>query len=175
MAPPSGLQFSSKASDHNDKTERLPPLARSITAPTNFQQSAAAAAAASSSSTTSSPSLYHGRSDPSHLAPEDAFHAASPPRRSNAFEPSGSREHIPRHLYRKDGGSRSRSRRRRKRPWKKLLWVQQSCKSFIHALRKTLSLLVDYETAELMGSSVQIRTITPTRGPSSRTSSAIPG
>lgn len=170
MAPPSGLQFSSKASDHNDKIERLPPLARSITAPTNFQQSAAAA-----SSSTSSPSLYHGRSDPSHLAPEDAFHAASPPRRSNAFEPSGSREHIPRHLYRKDGGSRSRSRRRRKRPWKKLLWVKQSCKSSTYALRQTLSLFIDYGTAELMGSSVQIRTITPTRGPSSRTSSAIPG
>lgn len=135
MAPPSGLQFSSKASDHNDKIERLPPLARSITAPTKFQQSAAAAA---SSSSTSSPSLHHGRPDPSHLAPEDAFHAASPPRRLNAFEPSGSRDHIPRHLYRKDGGSRSRSRRRRKRPWKKLLWVKQSCKSFTYAFSKNI-------------------------------------
>lgn len=117
MAPPSGLQFSSKASDYNDKIERLPPLARSITAPTSFQQSA---------SSTSTSSLLHGRPDPSHLAPEDAFHAASPPRRLNAFEPPGNRDHIPRHLYRKDGGSRSRSRRRRKRPWKKLLWVKQS-------------------------------------------------
>lgn len=167
MAPPSGLQFSSKASDHNDKIERLPPLARSITAPTNFQQSAAA--------TSSSPSLYHGRSDPSHLAPEDAFHAASPPRRSNGFENSGSRDHIPRHLYRKDGGSRSRSRRRRKRPWKKLLWVKQSCKSSSYAFQGTVLLLVDLGTAGLTESTAQIRTITPTRGPFSRTSSATLG
>ncbi|KAK2601077.1 hypothetical protein N8I77_010549 [Diaporthe amygdali] len=119
MAPPSGLQFSSKASDYDDKIERLPPLARSITAPTGFQQSAATTSASAAAS-------YRGRPDPSHLAPEDAFHAASPPRRLNGFESSGNRDHIPRHLYRKDGGSRSRSRRRRKRPWKKLLWVKQS-------------------------------------------------
>lgn len=139
MAPPSGLQFSSKASDYNDKIERLPPLARSITAPTSFQQSAAAASASTSS-------LHQGRPDPSHLAPEDAFHATSPPRRLNAFESSGSREHIPRHLYRKDGGSRSRSRRRRKRPWKKLLWVKQSCKSSSDAPTQK-SLLWDYGAA----------------------------
>lgn len=169
MAPPSGLQFSSKASDYNDKIERLPPLARSITAPTSFQQSAAAAA-----STPSSSSLHHGRPDPSHLAPEDAFYAASPPRRLNAFEAPGNRDHIPRHLYRKDGGSRSRSRRRRKRPWKKLLWVKQTCKSSSDAPWKTLSPSVAYGAAELMESTVQIRTITPTRGPSSRTSSATP-
>lgn len=41
----------------------------------------------------------------SHLSPDDAF--VSPPRRS---------------------GERSRSRRR-KRPWKKLMWVKQSCKT----------------------------------------------
>lgn len=166
MAPPSGLQFSSKASDYNDKIERLPPLARSITAPTSFQQSAAAS--------TSLSSAHHGRPDPSHLAPEDAFHAASPPRRSNAFEPSGGRDHIPRHLYRKDGGSRSRSRRRRKRPWKKLLWVKQSCKSLIDEPRRRLSPLLDSGAAQLTGPTAQIRTTIPTRGPSSRTSSATP-
>lgn len=148
MAPPSGLQFSSKASDYNDKIERLPPLARSITAPTNFQQSAAAAAAASSTSTSS---LHQGRPDPSHLAPEDAFHAASPPRRLNAFESSGSRDHIPRHLYRKDGGSRSRSRRRRKRPWKKLLWVKQSCESSSDASAQHCHLSGECRAAELTG------------------------
>ncbi|KAI3392331.1 hypothetical protein diail_5882 [Diaporthe ilicicola] len=121
MAPPSGLQFSSKASDYNDNLERLPRLARSTTAPTGFQQPSAAAAAVSSSSSALVSASHRGRPDPSHLAPEDAFHAASPPRRLKGFESSGNRDHIPRHLYRKDGGSRSRSRRRRKRPWKKLL------------------------------------------------------
>ncbi|KUI73101.1 Phosphatidylinositol N-acetylglucosaminyltransferase GPI2 subunit [Cytospora mali] len=83
MAPPSGLQISSNASDYNT------------------------------------------RPDPSHLAPEDAFLATTPPRRLKGFDSSGNRDLLSRHLYRKDGAvSRSRSRRR-KRPWKKLLWVKQ--------------------------------------------------
>jgi phosphatidylinositol glycan class C protein len=76
------------------------------------------------------------RADPSHLAPEDAFYAASPPRRlssyglkesangvdsSNEFGIASKRRHLGH-----DGDSRSRSRPRRKRRWKKLLWVKQS-------------------------------------------------
>lgn len=114
MAPPSGLQISSSASDYGNA--RLP-FSRSITAPTGFNTAAAA-----------QQQQQQRRPDPSHLAPEDAFHVTTPPRRLKGFEPSGSRDLLARHLYRKDGaGSRSRSRRR-KRPWKKLLWVKQSCK-----------------------------------------------
>ncbi|KAI0118406.1 GPI2-domain-containing protein [Nemania sp. FL0031] len=60
------------------------------------------------------------RSARSHLAPEDAFTSQLPPRRDHD---SGS-ELRPRKA-RSKLGSRSRSRRR-KRSWKKLLWVKQS-------------------------------------------------
>jgi phosphatidylinositol glycan class C protein len=66
----------------------------------------------------------------SHLAPEDAFYTASPPRRLNAFETnaqhdSGTESRARR--LRPALGSRSRSRhRRRRRSWKKILWVKQS-------------------------------------------------
>lgn len=117
MAPPSGLQISSNASDYNNG--RLP-FSRSITAPTGFQAPPATEA--------HQEQQQQSRPDRSHLAPEDAFHATAPSRRLKAgFEPSGNRDLLSRHLHRKDAtGSRSRSRRR-KRPWKKLLWVKQSC------------------------------------------------
>ncbi|KAK8851314.1 phosphatidylinositol N-acetylglucosaminyltransferase-domain-containing protein [Apiospora arundinis] len=88
------------------------------------------------------------RSSRSHLAPEDAFinAAASPPRRSGGFDHTTGSHHNNMSLLRDtvaaagagggDGrassrrreskfGSRSRSRRR-KRNWKKILWVKQS-------------------------------------------------
>lgn len=81
------------------------------------------------------------RSSRSHLAPEDAFNAASPPRRSGGFDHhqqhsnnmSLLRDTVAaagadvRSSRRRESkfGSRSRSRRR-KRNWKKILWVKQS-------------------------------------------------
>ena len=108
MAPPSGLQQSAISTDSLDAP--FPALARSSTLPTTFQQAR--------------------RTDPSHLAPEDAFYAASPPRRLSAFDNgdngSGTEMRSRRLRHKIDGESRSRSRRR-KRTWKKLLWVKQSC------------------------------------------------
>lgn len=107
MAPPSGLQHSAISSDSLEAP--FPALARSSTLPTTFQQAR--------------------RPDPSHLAPEDAFYAASPPRRLSAFDNgdngSGTEMRSRRLRHKIDGESRSRSRRR-KRTWKKLLWVKQS-------------------------------------------------
>ena len=108
MAPPSALQ---RAANPSDIDTSLPPIARSNTAPAN------------------SPSYHYHRADPSHLAPEDAFHhAASPPRHpSGPFENGNAssgydpRPNRPRHKH----GSRSRSRRRKR--FQKLLWVKQSC------------------------------------------------
>lgn len=119
MAPPSRLHYSATATGYTEPAAQLPPLSRSVTAPTPFR-----APAAQPSQQT------QGRPDPSHLAPEDAFLATSPPRRTNGFETSGNGDLLPRHLRRrtKEAGSRSRSRRR-KRPWKKLLWVKQPCES----------------------------------------------
>lgn len=57
----------------------------------------------------------------SHLSPDDAF--VSPPRRP--YNLDGAVESIPR--GRRLDGERSRSRRR-KRAWKKLMWVKQSCR-----------------------------------------------
>lgn len=123
MAPPSGLQTSTTATECTEEAT-LPPLARSATAPGPFRAVAAAAA--------EQQLQIQRRPDPSHLAPEDALFATSPPRRSNAFDPSlsGNGDLAARHLRmrNKDTGSRSRSRRR-KRTWKKLLWVKQSCMS----------------------------------------------
>ncbi|KAK8064722.1 Phosphatidylinositol N-acetylglucosaminyltransferase GPI2 subunit [Apiospora phragmitis] len=81
------------------------------------------------------------RSSRSHLAPEDAFNAASPPRRSGGFDHSSNnnmsllRDTVAsssgggdvRSSRRRESkfGSRSRSRRR-KRNWKKILWVRQA-------------------------------------------------
>ncbi|KAK8074659.1 hypothetical protein PG997_009322 [Apiospora hydei] len=62
------------------------------------------------------------RSSRSHLAPEDAFNAASPPRRSGGFDHSSNNNN---NNMKSKFGSRSRSRRR-KRNWKKILWVKQS-------------------------------------------------
>lgn len=60
----------------------------------------------------------------SHLSPDDAF--VSPPRRT--FNLDGAVESVVR--GRRLDGERSRSRRR-KRVWKKLMWVKQSCMSSI--------------------------------------------
>jgi phosphatidylinositol glycan class C protein len=82
-------------------------------------------------------------SDPSRLAPEDAFFAHSPPRRQRDGLVNGSGDgsmineaHIatrlginPRRRREKDRG-RSGSRRR-KNVWKKLLWVKQPCMTTI--------------------------------------------
>ena len=71
------------------------------------------------------------RSARSHLAPEDAFKAALPPRRltpgfdTTAMGDTNAAAELRRRLIPKVE-SRSRSRRR-KRSWKKLLWVKQTC------------------------------------------------
>lgn len=116
MAPSSGLQPAPAAARLASPAQGPPPLpfARSATAPGPLR------------------TLVQAPPDRSRLAPDDAFLATSPPRRLHAFEPSASASGPPlsRHLRMrsKDTGSRSRSRRR-KRAWKKLLWVKQSCKS----------------------------------------------
>jgi phosphatidylinositol N-acetylglucosaminyltransferase subunit C len=79
-------------------------------------------------SPTAPPILNTHRPDPSHLAPEDAFVSASPPRRPGLFDAAGnangsSNEMRPRRI-RRNGASRSRSRRRKR--FQKLLWVKQS-------------------------------------------------
>ncbi|KAI1436442.1 GPI2-domain-containing protein [Xylaria sp. CBS 124048] len=64
------------------------------------------------------------RSVRSHLAPEDAFTSQLPPRRDlNVFNSDSGNESRPRIPSSKRG---SPSRSRRKRSWKKLLWVKQS-------------------------------------------------
>src|ERR1700761_1665104 len=106
MAPSSGIHHSALASEFE---RPFPPLGRSSTAPV----------------------AQRSRADPAYLAPEDAFYAASPPRRLSSFENGGNgsgNESRPRHNHH-NRESRSRSRRR-KRNWKKLLWVKQSCMTF---------------------------------------------
>lgn len=81
-------------------------------------------------------------SDPSRLAPEDAFYAHSPPRRA--------RQHSPLGLGASDGSSvraltdprrkrdkeRGRSGSRRKKgQWKKLLWFKQPCTLYVSHYR----------------------------------------
>ncbi|KAK1783841.1 phosphatidylinositol:UDP-GlcNAc transferase [Copromyces sp. CBS 386.78] len=112
MAPPSGLHQAALSSDFETP---FPPLIRSSTVPA---------------------ALKSHRTDPSHLAPEDAYSPVSPPRRTGLYNVDGSasgsnppngasaNELRPRHTTRKDG-SRSRSRRRQRR-FQKLLWVKQS-------------------------------------------------
>lgn len=121
MAPPSGLHHSAIAGDFDGV---LPPLVRSSTVPVNLE-------------TRHSRSKYSDRADPSHLAPEDAFTATSPPRRASAIfghvgNGSGGEMRRARRIRHKDGESRSRSRRRKR--FQKLLWVKQSCMSG-HELR----------------------------------------
>ncbi|KAI1079577.1 GPI2-domain-containing protein, partial [Whalleya microplaca] len=72
--------------------------------------------------------IHSPRTGRSHLAPEDAFNAASPTRRQSGFDPNGlndPRNESRSRKLRSKIDSRSRSRRR-KRTWKKLLWVKQS-------------------------------------------------
>ncbi|KAI3320784.1 GPI2-domain-containing protein [Xylariaceae sp. AK1471] len=68
--------------------------------------------------------IHSPRSGRSHLAPEDAFNSQLSPRREHTAAHDSSNELRPRNA-RSNLGSRSRSRRR-KRSWKKLLWVKQS-------------------------------------------------
>ncbi|KAI0125155.1 phosphatidylinositol N-acetylglucosaminyltransferase-domain-containing protein [Xylariales sp. AK1849] len=76
------------------------------------------------------PDISSPRSGRSHLAPEDAFFAASPPRLANGYDntiPHESGAEPRARRLRSKLGSRSRSRhRRRRRSWKKILWVKQS-------------------------------------------------
>ncbi|KAI5867778.1 GPI2-domain-containing protein [Durotheca rogersii] len=114
MSPTSSFASSSSSSaaaadpSASERPAPYPSLTRSATVPVEVHSSRAAR---------------------SHLAPEDAFNAAYPPRRQSGFEAAGA-AHDSRAASRsrKMGaklGSRSRSRRRR-RSWKKLLWVKQS-------------------------------------------------
>ena len=92
---------------------------------------------------TLSSTLHSPPSDPSRLAPEDAFYAHSPPRRQRAHTPLGmngavdSVDALPVQgrllagieARRKRERDRGRSgSRRRKGAWKKLLWVKQACR-----------------------------------------------
>ncbi|KAK5656192.1 hypothetical protein OQA88_4952 [Cercophora sp. LCS_1] len=70
------------------------------------------------------PVLNSHRPDPSHLAPEDAFVSASPPRRSGLFDAGNGSGSEMRSRHRRKDASRSRSRRRKR--FQKLLWVKQS-------------------------------------------------
>lgn len=174
--PPSALQTSTTIPTTTGyRDEGMPPLPRSATAPGHLRTAAAAppphtqAQAQAHGQSTTRP----GRPDPSHLAPEDAFLAASPPRRLNGFEPNSKPEGglLSRHLRMrsKDPGSRSHSRRR-KRPWKKLLWVKQSCTSW-PAWSMTRGTYMYVPKRQMPDADLiqQILTTTPTRPPSSRT------
>ncbi|KAL1839306.1 hypothetical protein VTJ49DRAFT_1669 [Mycothermus thermophilus] len=101
MAPPSGLHSSSHPSDFETP---FPKLVRSSTVPAGLRST---------------------RTDPSHLAPEDAYAPLSP-HRLRAFDAtdnvSGAESRTGR--LRRKGPSRSGSRRRKR--FQKLLWVKQS-------------------------------------------------
>ena len=91
--------------------------------------------------------------DPSHLAPEDAFFAHSPPRRQpgNTSYTSLNDETVTNGIvnglnHARAGGAARRRRdkdrgrsgsRRRKAAWKKLLWVKQPC-TRVHTLCNSL-------------------------------------
>lgn len=68
----------------------------------------------------------------SHLSPDDAY--ISPPRRVYTGESAA--ESTRSHLRRLNGEHGSR---RRKRAWKKLMWVKQSCTSSSHWPPSTVS------------------------------------
>ena len=69
---------------------------------------------------TLSPSATFGAFGRSHLSPDDAF--VSPTRRSYVDGASD-----PHSLLNRLGSSERSRSRRRKRAWKKLMWVKQSC------------------------------------------------
>lgn len=106
------------------------------------------------------------------LAPEDAIYAGSPPRKPSAavsklqkdlrMTNGGSDDSTRPHTRgrHKDRSSRSGSRRR-KGTWKKLLWVKQSCKSYL--------LVSEYD----LTCGTQMRTITLIRIHFSNTSNVI--
>ncbi|KAK2032911.1 phosphatidylinositol N-acetylglucosaminyltransferase [Colletotrichum zoysiae] len=100
-----------------------PPLTRSSTVP--------AGSSTGGTNSTNNSNTNVTRQDRSHLAPEDAFLATSPPRRPIPSFPDASTgaDHRAARAHLRHGaaaGDRSRSRRTRKRTWKKLMWVKQS-------------------------------------------------
>ncbi|KAK2018244.1 phosphatidylinositol N-acetylglucosaminyltransferase [Colletotrichum eremochloae] len=100
-----------------------PPLTRSSTVP--------AGSSTGGTNSTNNSNTNITRQDRSHLAPEDAFLATSPPRRPiPSFSDASTRaDHRAARVHLRHGaaaGDHSRSRRSRKRTWKKLMWVKQS-------------------------------------------------
>lgn len=79
------------------------------------------------------PVLSHSASlsalDRSHLSPHDAF--TYPLRQT--YDADGAADPLSHLRHLKDDRSRSR---RRKRAWKKLMWVKQSCKFFLILLER---------------------------------------
>lgn len=142
MAPPSGLHQSALPSDFG--IPFAPPLGRASTVPVSLASHA----------------------DKSHLAPEDAVSAHSPPRRLAAFGNGGNRsgsEARPRRPRHTDG-SRSRSRRRKR--FQKLLWVKQSCRHRKGSLTGSIPVLI---------TRFQTQTTIQIKQPSLRISSEIRG
>lgn len=112
------------------------------------------------------PTLDHASTFSSHLSPDDAF--ISPPRRGYGGESaSESTRSRLRRLSSEPGGGR-----RRKRAWKKLMWVKQSCTS-LERHRSVRPALYSCTCADHAPHQTLI--ITPTRRLSSRTCSEIPG
>ncbi|TQN69750.1 Phosphatidylinositol N-acetylglucosaminyltransferase GPI2 subunit [Colletotrichum shisoi] len=100
-----------------------PPLTRSSTLPVG--------SSTGSTNSTNNSNTHIARQDRSRLAPEDAFLATSPPRRTvpSFSDASTGLDHRVARAHLRHGavaGDRSRSRRSRKRTWKKLMWVKQS-------------------------------------------------
>ncbi|KAF4899569.1 Phosphatidylinositol N-acetylglucosaminyltransferase GPI2 subunit [Colletotrichum viniferum] len=122
-----------------------PPLTRSSTLPAGLNGTTNITTTTNGASSTTSSSVTPTNLQPqnrSHLAPEDAFLATSPPRRPVQSFPDagvGADHRAARARLRHNAGGRnsidpladgiqhrSRSRRSRKRTWKKLMWVKQS-------------------------------------------------
>ena len=117
-------------------------------------------------------------SDPSRLAPEDAFFAHSPPHRHREISQDGasdtavvderpgiSRPGVSARRRREKERGRSGSRRR-KGTWKKLLWVKQNC------MTRNFNLYTDC-SIELNSDCFKTPIITQTHRLSFRTSSVI--
>lgn len=107
MALPSGLDQSAIPPDFE---KPFPPLVRASTVPA-----------------LSAIDRPH-RSDPLHLAPEDAYGSLSPPRWSTGFDGRGNGAGADLRPSRVQRNDTSRSRSRRRKRFQKLLWVKQSCR-----------------------------------------------
>ncbi|KAL0937612.1 phosphatidylinositol:udp-c transferase pig-c [Colletotrichum truncatum] len=116
--------------------DTFPLLTRSSTLPAGLNGGINGAASGPNAGTNSAIASNLQSQNRSHLAPEDAFLATSPPRRQiPSFDAGTSADHrAARARLRHNAGGldpdgiqhRSRSRRSRKRTWKKLMWVKQS-------------------------------------------------